>query len=61
MRRLSTLPCAQLLITVAALATLQACGNPQYDQQREWRLRECEKILSEVDKNQCRKNTPHYL
>ncbi len=50
--------CALLL---AAPLLLQACGSPQYDDQREWRLRECEKILSEVDKSRCRKNTPHYL
>ncbi|WP_374961884.1 hypothetical protein [Spongiibacter tropicus] len=52
---------AVILFTLAACAGLSACASGQYDAEREWRLRECEKILYEEDRSACMRNTPHYI
>ena len=49
------------ILLIIATAGLGACGSTQYDDEREWRLRECEKILNEEDKSKCRKSTPNYI
>ncbi|WP_373091156.1 hypothetical protein [Zhongshania sp.] len=49
-----------LLLPLLSLATLSACGNSHYDQSREWRLQECERVLNDEDRSQCKANTPHY-
>ncbi|AKH68153.1 hypothetical protein IMCC21906_00460 [Spongiibacter sp. IMCC21906] len=53
----------RIFITILmACMSLSGCSsNPEYDSQREWRLRQCEKLLYEEDKTACRKNTPDYL
>ncbi len=52
---------AQALTTAALCAMLGACGSGQYDQQREWALQECDKILDPDDRHHCRQDTPHYV
>jgi hypothetical protein len=47
-----------LVITISWL--LVACGSSSYDQSREWRLQECEKVLDENDRANCKSNTPRY-
>ncbi|WP_372860908.1 hypothetical protein [Spongiibacter sp.] len=49
----------QLLAALLCLA-VSSCGSGQYDDQREWRLRECEKILDTSDRAACLRATPHY-
>ncbi|MDF1692497.1 MAG: hypothetical protein P1U47_09005 [Zhongshania sp.] len=49
-----------LLLPLLSLATLSACGSSHYDQSREWRLQECERVLNDQDRSQCKANTPHY-
>ncbi|CAA0104672.1 Uncharacterised protein [Zhongshania aliphaticivorans] len=50
----------RILLTLLILSLLSACGSSSYDQSREWRLQECEKILDDLDRGNCKKNTPHY-
>jgi len=52
---------AVILAVLASCAGLSACSSGQYDAQREWRLRECEKILYKDDRAACLRNTPHYV
>ncbi len=50
----------RLFVLLLSVITLSACGTSNYDQSREWRLQECEKILDDHDRGQCKTNTPHY-
>lgn len=47
-----------LVLTLSSL--LCACGSSAFDQSREWRLQECEKILDDADRSNCKTNTPYY-
>lgn len=47
-------------VIAGLLLWLSGCASSEYDAQREWRLRECEKILYEDDRAACMRNTPHY-
>ena len=48
------------LLAFSFFMALSACGTSNYDQSREWRLQECEKVLDDHDRSQCKTNTPHY-
>lgn len=50
-----------VLATLAMAGLICGCSSGQYDQQREWALRECEKILDPRDRRDCAENTPHYI
>ena len=55
---LSATPLRLFALPLALL--LPACSSGQYDYSREWRLRECEKLLYPSDVADCKKSTPHY-
>ena len=57
-----TTPRARNLFVAAASALLLvACASQEFDDAREWRLRECEKILHPTDRKNCIANTPNYI
>ncbi|GAB3370370.1 hypothetical protein NCG89_09605 [Spongiibacter taiwanensis] len=58
--RNSLLPRAILLI-LTGFSLLSACSSGQFDSEREWRLRECEKLLYPEDVRSCKAATPDYV
>lgn len=55
-------PTIRTAISLFALVSLlAACSASEYDRQREWRLRECEKLLYTEDINSCKAATPDYV
>ena len=50
----------RILVILSLACLLCACGSSSFDQSREWRLQECEKILDDNDRGKCKSNTPHY-
>lgn len=50
----------RFLLLFIFTSLISACGISSYDQSREWRLQECEKILDDTDRANCKTNTPHY-
>ncbi|MDX1505016.1 MAG: hypothetical protein R3221_04830 [Spongiibacter sp.] len=49
-----------LLSVVFLCVTLSACSSGAYDDEREWRLSQCENILDDDDRAKCIRNTPYY-
>lgn len=50
-----------ILLTLTAFGLLGACSAGQFDREREWRLRECEKLLYPEDIKSCKAATPDYV
>ncbi|MFQ3201150.1 MAG: hypothetical protein ACI9SK_001881 [Zhongshania sp.] len=50
----------RLLLMITMSVLLCACGVSTYDQSREWRLQECEKVLDDTDRATCKTTTPDY-
>jgi hypothetical protein len=50
----------RLLLMITMSVLLCACGLSSYDQSREWRLQECEKVLDDTDRATCKTTTPDY-
>lgn len=54
-------PTAALIAVLVLSGWLSACASGEFDDAREWRLRECEKILNPTDRENCIASTPDYI
>ena len=51
----------KLFVVAVSIWLLAACASQEFDDAREWRLQECEKILHPTDRKNCIANTPNYI